>query len=146
MNSVDFNAVLQDQIDRVTAVLGSKAGEYATDDERLHNFKQAAALQGITLRQAVANFMAKHTISIFDLVQKPNNLPEELWNEKITDHINYLILLQAALAEERKDEADTTSYPNEDLVGPVTLECAMNNCTKDAMKPYVTCETHTAPN
>lgn len=124
MNSVEFAKVMQEQLDRVDAVLGKKAEEYATDDERLHNFKTAAALQNITVRQAVVNFMTKHTISICDLVQLPYNLPKDLWDEKITDHINYLILLQAALAEERQvEEKQNTdiSVSTIDKLEPTTI-------------------------
>jgi hypothetical protein len=116
MNSVELDRVLKDQIKRTINILGSKAGEYATDDERLHNFKILSALQGITLRQAVVNLMAKHTVSIFDMASNEVDLPEELWNEKITDHINYLILLLAVLEEERKEKFRSESYPNQDLI------------------------------
>ncbi len=118
MNSKEFNDVLNEQVKRVIDILGSKADEYATDDERLHNFKVIAELQGITVRQAVANLMAKHTVSIFDLVQLEDGVvTPELWDEKITDHLNYLILLKAALVEEERVRATAASFPNEDLVG-----------------------------
>jgi hypothetical protein len=112
VNSVEFGKILERQINRTIDILGSKAEEYANDDERLHNFKVIAELQGITLHQAVVNLMAKHTVSIFDLARSEGEVSEELWNEKITDHINYLILLQAALAEERKGPIDG------DILGP----------------------------
>lgn len=107
MNSDEFGNILSYQIQRTVDILGSKADEYADDTERLHNFKVIAALQGVTLRQAVVNLMAKHTVSIFDSARSSEEFTKEYWDEKITDHINYLILLQAALAEERKsDEGD----------------------------------------
>lgn len=118
MNSEEFEGVLSAQINRTVDILGNKAAEYADDTERLHNFKVIAELQGISTHQAVVNLMAKHTVSIFDLAQRPvDEVTENLWNEKITDHINYLILLQAALAEERKEAAEQASFPNEDLIG-----------------------------
>lgn len=111
MNSDEFGNVLSAQIQRTIDTLGHKANEYADDDERLHNFKVIAELQGVSLRQAVVNLMAKHTVSIFDMARDPSTFTKEAWDEKITDHINYLILLQAALVEERKKLADATSYP-----------------------------------
>ena len=78
-----------------------KADEYATDD-RLHNFKVAAELQNCTPIKALAGMMCKHTVSVYDLVNDVENgktVPIELWNEKIGDSINYLLLLTALIEE-----------------------------------------------
>ena len=76
-----------------------KAEEYATED-RLHNFKVAAALQGISTKQALAGMLAKHTVSIYDLCMSKENASQDMWDEKITDHINYLLLLKAVVSED----------------------------------------------
>lgn len=47
--------------------------------------------------------MAKHTVSIYDMCNSGLKYPIELWNEKITDHINYLLLLRAIIEEEIED-------------------------------------------
>jgi hypothetical protein len=125
MHADRFHGILNSQIERTIKMLGNKADEYADDRDRLHNFRVISALQGIPLHQAVVNLMAKHTVSIFDLSQSIKPVSEEMWNEKITDHINYLILLQAALAEERDDETNIeegSTFPNEDLIGAVTTD------------------------
>lgn len=101
MNSEQFEAILQDQIDKTATILGHKAREYATDVDRLHNFKVAAELENTTTRNALAGMMAKHTVSIYDMCGSPAEMDLELWNEKITDHINYLILLRAVIIEEQ---------------------------------------------
>jgi len=54
------------------------------------------------MAQAVSGMMVKHTVSIFDMVEGPNTFSEQTWDEKITDHIIYLILLKAALLDEAK--------------------------------------------
>lgn len=100
MNADRFNAVLEDVIDKVTNVLGSKAHEYADDRDRLHNFKASAALQGVTPREALIGLMSKHTISVYDMGRAKQDFPLEKWDEKIIDHINYLILLRALIIEE----------------------------------------------
>ena len=49
--------------------------------------------------------MAKHTVSVYDLIQKQEHgvgVSKEMWEEKIGDSINYLILL-SALVEEKID-------------------------------------------
>ncbi len=95
----EFVLVLSEQISVTEDVLVDKAREYATDDV-LHNFKVAASLAGVTVRQALAGMMVKHTVSIYDLCRAPNLAPRDVWSEKITDHINYLILLRALVHEE----------------------------------------------
>jgi hypothetical protein len=98
MTTDQFNDILDAQIKRVQDVLVVKAKEYATED-RLANFKVGAALQGISIPQCVSNYMAKHTVSIFEMVRSGKPYDITMWDEKITDHINYLILLRAALVE-----------------------------------------------
>lgn len=102
MNIEKFNQVIEEQMKRSTDLLIVKAKEYATDD-RLHNFKIASALQQCKPSQALAGMMAKHTVSIYDMCNSGQKYPIELWNEKITDHINYLLLLRAIIEEEIED-------------------------------------------
>jgi hypothetical protein len=99
VNGNEFSIIIEKQIDRCKKILGVKAGEYATDADRLHNFKIAAALQGITPLQALAGMMAKHTVSVYDLACSGRGHPQALWDEKITDSINYLLLLAAMVKE-----------------------------------------------
>lgn len=99
MNVQKFNEIVAAQIKRSTDILCVKAKEYATED-RLHNFKTAAALEGLTPRQALAGMMAKHTVSVYDMCMSSNDFSREMWEEKITDHINYLLLLKAIVEEE----------------------------------------------
>ena len=100
MNTQRFNDVVAEQIKRSTDVLCSKAKEYATED-RLHNFKVAAVILDGTPVQALMGMMSKHTVSIYDMCQHsdPNDFTMDMWNEKITDSINYLLLLKAIVVE-----------------------------------------------
>ena len=102
MNTEDFNKIIHEQIERCEATLCKKADEYATED-RLHNFKQAAALQNCEPTTALAGMMCKHTISVYDMLNGVENgeyYPIEMWDEKIGDSINYLLLLSAMIREE----------------------------------------------
>ena len=99
MTHEEFEAILDAQIKRVQDVLISKTREYATDDQ-LNNFRKAANLRGCSMAQAVAGMMAKHTVSIYDMVSGDRAFLESVWDEKITDHIIYLVLLKAALIDE----------------------------------------------
>ncbi len=109
MKSELFEQIFTHQIDTCASVLLAKEREYATDD-RLHNFKIAASLEKVTVRQALAGMMAKHTVSIYDMCKDDNVFIMDVWDEKITDHINYLLLLRAVVHEECWGEE--TSTPN----------------------------------
>ena len=100
MNAEFFDKVFEDQIRRCRDVMYQKAEQYAPDDDRLHNFKNASHLQGVPMRQALAGMMVKHTISIYDMCYKDDEFAPTLWLEKLTDHLNYLFLLRAVLEEE----------------------------------------------
>ena len=88
-----FNVLTEEQMDRSSSVLSDKAKEYATED-RLHNFKVAAALQGVTPVQALAGMMSKHTVSINYLL-----LLNAMVREQETSRI-----LRPVTAEERPEE------------------------------------------
>lgn len=107
MNSKDFEDVIEKRLEKCKEVLGVKASEYATSD-RLHNFKVAAVLQHESPIKALGGMMAKHTVSVYDLIEAENRGEEvslEMWDEKIGDHINYLLLLWAAVVESKNTEA-----------------------------------------
>ncbi len=75
MNSEEFIQILTQQMGLCEDVLSTRLGEYATDD-RLHNFKVAAALQGVPVRQALAGMLAKHTVPYTIRVPLGN---QDLW-------------------------------------------------------------------
>lgn len=106
MNNDVFTQILGDQIQECLDTLEVKADEYAKDDvDRLHNFRVAAKLEGVSMAQALGGMMAKHTVSVFDYIREPEGKSIAAWEEKITDHINYLLLLKAVvIAEQPKSE------------------------------------------
>ena len=100
MTSEVFNQHLMAMQKVSVDTLADKAKEYATDEDRLHNFKAAAEIQGISPTAALAGMMAKHTVSVYDMIGSGDVYPLDLWEEKIKDSINYLFLLWALLHEE----------------------------------------------
>lgn len=100
MQTKEFEKRVNKTLYTCTDVLCNKAKEYATED-RLHNFKVAAALQGITPIQALQGMMAKHTVSVADMCASGKDYPEEMWDEKIGDSINYLLLLRALVDDHK---------------------------------------------
>lgn len=112
MNTKDFNEIIHEQIERCEATLCKKADEYATED-RLHNFKVAAGIQNCLPTTALAGMMAKHTVSVYDMIrglEEGKSYPVELWNEKIGDSINYLLLLAAAVREDVENQRKYRNY------------------------------------
>lgn len=102
MDAKQFSHILDSQSQACYEILGVKADEYADEGDRLHNFKIAAELAGTTPKVALAGMMAKHTVSIYDMIHSPEIHPVEQWTEKITDHINYLFLLKAIVVEDEE--------------------------------------------
>ena len=101
MDKETFDKVLAGRIAKCINTLSAKADEYATSD-RLHNFKVAGEVQGCTPVKALGGMMCKHTVSVYDLINdfdKGKDIPVEMWNEKIGDSINYLLLLDALIQE-----------------------------------------------
>ena len=109
MNTKDFNNIIHEQIDRCENTLCKKADEYAANEDRLHVFKVAADLQDCLPTTALGGMMAKHTVSVYDMIrglEEGKSYPIELWNEKIGDSINYLMLLAAAVREKAENRSD----------------------------------------
>lgn len=102
MDARRFNEVFAETVERSAGVLVSKADEYADDTDRLRNFKQAGHLQECSPIMALSGMMAKHTVSVYDLMNSGDEVLPALdkWDEKIIDHINYLILLRALVVEQ----------------------------------------------
>ena len=98
MTHAEKDKIIQKTLERCTALLGTKAEMYATNADALH-FRVAAELQGINMKQALVGMMAKHIVSVFDMVHSGENYIEELWDKKICDSINYLLLLRVAAEE-----------------------------------------------
>lgn len=107
MSSVQFEKILNRRLDMIRDVLGLKAKEYASSQDRLWNFRRAAALLGDTPESALLGMLTKHIVSIYDMVDavSRNQYPLPVWQEKIGDAINYLILLEALIVERVTHEA-----------------------------------------
>lgn len=102
MTHKDFEIVLNRRIEKIMNVLAKKAQEYSFSDDRLHNFKRAAAMQATTPEKALIGMLAKHMVSIMDMVDdiqrgKYHGIPA--WDEKIGDAVNYLLLLEGLIDE-----------------------------------------------
>ena len=98
---MDFNDIVEHRIEQIRTVLTQKAMEYATDQDRWHNFNRAGEILGISPERALVGMMAKHFVSVLDLVTWAETCPEKLndaiIDEKIGNNCNYLLLLEGLL-------------------------------------------------
>lgn len=118
MRNEQFNDIIDETLDNARAMLTRKSSGYSTEDDRLHNFRTGAALNGVTMEQVCWGMATKHIISIRDMVMDGEEHPEEVWDEKIGDAINYLAILKAItlrgkVADNQMSTASDTSTNNE---------------------------------
>ena len=110
MNQKDFNEVIVRQTDRCKSLLMAKGAEYApkavknAEVDRLAHFKKAAVVMNSTPKAALMGMLSKHLISVSDMCTDDRVYPKEQWDEKITDSINYLLILCALVEEEMHEE------------------------------------------
>ena len=110
MNQKEFNEVIIRQTDRCKSMLVAKGAEYApravknTAVDRLAHFKKAAVVMNTTPKAALMGMLSKHLISVSDMCMDGQQYSKEQWDEKITDSINYFLILCAIIEEELNEE------------------------------------------
>lgn len=100
MKVSEFNKIVENQLNRISALLVTKGAEYNLDEnDRFSDFKQAAAMTGQTPEQVLYGYMLKHIMSITAMVQSGDQFTVERWEEKLTDIQVYLCLLRGLLED-----------------------------------------------
>lgn len=106
----EFNDVIICQTERCKSMLVAKGAEYAPKAargsavDRLAHFKKAAVMMNSTPKSALMGMLSKHLISVSDMCTDDKEHPKEQWEEKITDSINYLLILRALVEEDGHEE------------------------------------------
>lgn len=124
MTLKDFNNAVDTQIDMCKSLLAKKGNEYAPEfieqqdgqiafnidamTDRLHSFKKAAVLMNTTPKAALFGMLTKHLVSVSDMCTDKEEYPPERWSEKITDSINYLLILSAMVKEELENAKNSS--------------------------------------
>lgn len=109
MNLQEFQEVLEKRLERTVAVLGAKNAEYARGDDKLHNFKRGSARLKEIPERYLMELNEKHLCSIMDMIDDLDRgqcANMAVWEEKIGDAINYLILLEALIVERIHESFD----------------------------------------
>lgn len=112
MDKNQFQSIIKNQVEKCLEVNFKKNEGYALDGDCLGSFKRSAVLQGRTPAQILGGSMAKHTISIYDMLNSNQAFPMEIWEEKIVDHINYLLILKALLVEGELIMVENINHPS----------------------------------
>lgn len=119
MHQPDFNQIFEGQVDICREMLVDKRNEYASDHDVLINFKNGALVNRNTPKQTLKGYLTKHIVSIYDMIDAEEVSSLEKWDEKLTDAINYLILLKALVIEE--------TFPDDHkLVNPLPAKVTNN--------------------
>lgn len=103
MTDSDFDVLLVSRLQKIAKTLASKGKEYG-DEDRLHNFKDAAIIIGESVAEAWRGMFVKHYVSVNDMIEGRLPVTRHYIDEKIGDAINYLILLEAILTESLDEE------------------------------------------
>lgn len=137
MNEKDFNKIVEATMAWCMKTLCAKGDEYARGGDRLWNFKVAARKLNCHPAEALAGMMVKHTVSVDDIIDglaKGIVPPKELVAEKIGDSINYLLLLEGLIEEERKKREDRDEHA--DLLAKIPAQRARLVAERYGNRPW----------
>lgn len=107
MKITTFNQIVKEQLLACESLLICKGHEYAPNAvggssvDRLSHFKKVATIIEGTPKEAVLGMLTKHFVSISDMCVNGHEYDLDRWTEKITDSINYLLILRAIVEEDR---------------------------------------------
>ncbi len=114
MRQEQFIEILQELRENEDQLLDAKGQKYASDNDRLQNFREIAAFLGLDMSMVTLILMLKHIQSIADAVRS-NNIDwcwrREDGGEGLKQHFadarNYLPLLAACIEEEQNSNLIT---------------------------------------
>lgn len=102
MTNEEFKKICMSQFDHCYHIMTDRGEQYGRKGDRLAQFKDVALTRNTTPEDALMGMRAKHESSLEYMVR---DLAEGRcasliqWQEKITDSINYLLLLKALICE-----------------------------------------------
>ena len=116
MRATRFNALKREFDEHETMLLGVKKTEYANDEDRLINFKEASVMSGLTPEHYCFTLVMKHIHAIRRVVVLDGEY-EWCWSnewgegikQRIADARNYILLLAALM-----DEKNTVIITDDD--------------------------------
>lgn len=125
MKTERFDELVKEIREASMDTLTKKNANYASSEDRLHNFKVGAAITGGTPAQAALGYMAKHLASLQDKVVRNDFRDREDLKEKIQDSINYLVFIWCCANEEMEKYVSESVQESLHLASPIP--CEMSN-------------------
>ncbi len=131
MDQDQFNKLTKQLIKACKDALGMKAGEYAREGDRLHNFYAAARKRDKHPLDSLLSMQVKHRVSIDDIcddiINRKKFPTDEMMLEKFKDDINYN-LLAFALIHELREKARKEVFANVGMRPPGwNCRCVVGN-------------------
>lgn len=102
MDAKKFEKLAKELLDESQNTLFLKSLEYASDTDRLANFRQPSSMMQMSPAEVCLTYQMKHVASIAKIAKESSDgiLPSrELLMEKCKDNINYTLLFYAAIIE-----------------------------------------------
>jgi hypothetical protein len=100
MEQKKFDAVVNSRFEYCKEILGVKGSVYASKKNRLKNFYDGASLNECTPKQYAFMLMTKHLVALKDYIREDRKMEEDFIDEKVSDIINYAVLIEALNEEE----------------------------------------------
>jgi len=117
MTAKEFESLVNKRFQYCKEVLINKGNDYAPDTkDRLSNFREIAKRTVLNPLDIWTVLFEKHILSIETYMSK-RNLESESIEDRITDTINYLLLGEALILEDK----DSIAYVEPDEVPPQKL-------------------------
>lgn len=100
MNADDFKSHVVEFVEKQLDLLLRKNGGYNDNSDALRNFKVVGALNHQTPKQALWGMASKHVASVADMIASGQEFSGEIWDEKVGDVLNFMLLLRALVDDE----------------------------------------------
>lgn len=102
MDFKTFEKYCRELLDHADKTLLHKAEEYATDGDRLYNFRQPTSMMNMSPAEVCFMYQLKHISSVAKIAKESSQgiLPTKpLLQEKCQDMLNYTLLFYATMCE-----------------------------------------------
>ena len=106
MTPEKFEEIVNSRLTYCKKLLVEKGKEYSRNGDRLWNFKLASKIASNTPEMALKGMLIKHWVSILDMIDNPSAVTPVMINDKLSDNINYTLLLEGLFIE-RMDRPGT---------------------------------------
>ena len=113
MNAEKFEQLCRELLAKSDETLFSKSKEYATDEDRLANFRQPTSMMDMSPAEVCLMYQMKHISSIAKIAKESSEgiLPTKaLVQEKCQDMLNYTLIFYTIMCEMIEKASSTKAF------------------------------------